>query len=70
VLEPGQCAYYLDDVVFAVDARLKPVASNRHSRAIGGSGKVRLQGDAELGWRAERDVVLRKKFPEDDSCER
>jgi protocatechuate 3,4-dioxygenase beta subunit len=69
VLEPGRCAYYLDDVVFAGDPRLKPDASSPHRRAIGGSGLVRLHGDALLGWRAERDIVLRKNLPEASFCE-
>ena len=57
VLEPGRRPYYIDDVVFegehGVDA-----AYRARQELRGGSGIVRLTGDAIEGWSAVRDIRL------------
>ena len=59
VQEPGRRPYYIDDVVFdgehGVDA-----AYRAHQELRGGSGIVRLTGNAAQGWSAVRDIRLER----------
>lgn len=59
VLEPGRRPYYVDDVVFdgehGVDA-----AYRARQELRGGSGVVRLTGNAAEGWAAVRDIRLER----------
>ena len=59
VQESGRRPYYVDDVVFdgehGVDA-----AYRTHQELRGGSGIVRLTGNAEQGWSAVRDIRLER----------
>ena len=57
VQEPGRRPYYIDDAVF--DGEFRVDAAYRAAQELrGGSGIVRLQGDAVSGWRAVRNIRL------------
>lgn len=59
VLEPGRRPYYVDDVVFEGEYRVD--AAYRAGQELrGGSGIVRLTGDAAQGWAAVRDIRLER----------
>ena len=57
VQEPGRRPYYIDDVVFDGEFRVDETYRARQELR-GGSGIVRLGGDAASGWTAARDIRL------------
>ncbi|MBN8530041.1 MAG: hypothetical protein J0M36_12515 [Caulobacterales bacterium] len=59
VLEPGRRPYYVDDVVFD-DEHGVDAAYRARQELRGGSGIVRLTGDAAEGWSAVRDIRLER----------
>ena len=66
VIEPGRCTYYIDDIVFRDDPRLK-AASHRHDER-GGSGVVDVARDAAGTWQVARDIVLGRNLPDYVRC--
>ena len=63
VIEPGRGTYYLGDTLFDDDPLLTPRHRAEQTRAHGGNGIVRVQGDAVAGWSAHRDIVLGANVP-------
>lgn len=54
---PGQDEYWIDNIHFEGDPLITPEFRARLEDR-GGSGIVRLEGDAQRGWRGVRDIVL------------
>lgn len=57
IREPGQRAYYIDDVVFAGEFRVDD-AYRKKQELRGGSGIVQLRRSDDGVWIAERDILL------------
>lgn len=57
IQEPGRPPYYIDDVVFDGEFRVDE-AYRARQELRGGSGIVRLGGNAASGWTAVRDIRL------------
>ncbi len=70
VIEPGRCTYYIGDLMFTDDPRLTGKIRNGETNAIGGSGIVQAEGDAQVGWQATRDIVLGLNLPTYGKCQR
>ncbi len=66
VIEPGRCTYYIDDVNFRDDPRLKASSTSHDGR--GGSGVVEAKRDASGTWQVERDIVLGRNLPDYARC--
>lgn len=58
VLEPGRCAYFLGDVLFADDRHLDQERRLKQQNARGGNGIVHPRGSAARGWTATRNIQL------------
>jgi protocatechuate 3,4-dioxygenase beta subunit len=67
VIEPGRCTYYIDDVRFSDDPKLRLDAGAIKS-ARGGSGLVTPIKSADGSWSARRDIVLGQAIPGYESC--
>ena len=68
VIEVGRCTYYIDNVVFDDDPRLKNDSSSPASR--GGSGVTRPRKDEQGVWRVTRDIHLGRNVPGYEKCGR
>jgi protocatechuate 3,4-dioxygenase beta subunit len=64
IIEPGRCSYYIDNVVFADDARL----TERHVGSRAGSGKVTPQKNFKGVWHATREIYLGRDIPGYELC--
>lgn len=58
VVEPGRCAYFLGDVLFADDRHLDQERRLKQQDARGGNGIVQPRGSAARGWTATRNIQL------------
>jgi protocatechuate 3,4-dioxygenase beta subunit len=68
VLEPGRCAYYLDDLMFTDDPRLTPAQRAHLVHGRGGNGIVTPRRDASGTLRVTRDIVLGENIPGYEEC--
>lgn len=68
IIEPGRCTYWIGDVLFRDDPFLSAAAAAREDSARGGNGVVTAAGDAQTGWRAQRDIVLGLNVPGYADC--
>ena len=68
VIEPGRCAYYIDDVLFTDDPRLTAAARARLEHR-GGDGVATPSGNPESGWVVRRDIRLGANIPGYSGCE-
>lgn len=57
IQEPGKPPYYIDDVVFDGEFRVDDAYRDKQELR-GGSGIIRLGGNAASGWTAVRDIRL------------
>jgi protocatechuate 3,4-dioxygenase beta subunit len=67
VVEPGRCAYYLDDIEFTDDPRLAASLRRQPRPGRGGAG-VATPERVEGGWRVVRDIELGKNVNDYDAC--
>ena len=67
VIEPGRCAYYLDDIEFRDDPRLAPSLARHPRQGRGGAGVATPERVAG-GWRVVRDIELGKNVPGYAAC--
>jgi protocatechuate 3,4-dioxygenase beta subunit len=69
VVEPGRCAYYLDDIEFIDDPRLAPSLARQPRPGRGGPGVATPERVAD-GWRVVRDIELGRMIPGYEACGR
>jgi protocatechuate 3,4-dioxygenase beta subunit len=63
VIEPGCCAYFIDDIHFDDDPRLSPDKRKQASPGVGGPGIVTPRKDSSGVWVVGRDILLGEKIP-------
>lgn len=63
VLEPGCCAYWIDDVNFLDDPLLPPDAASPDDEPRGGEGLVEPRRQPDGGWVVTRDITLGQGVP-------
>lgn len=67
VVEPGCTTYWIDELLFSDDPRLRPEILDRIIRGFGGNAVV-TPTKAGKGWKAERDILLGEKIERYPSC--
>jgi protocatechuate 3,4-dioxygenase beta subunit len=68
IVEPGRCTYYIDDVQFTDDPRVRAAKVEKSDVARAGSGLVTPTKDSHGVWQATRDIHLGRNVPGYDQC--
>jgi len=70
VIEPGRCTYYIDDVRFEDDPRMRGWNAKRAGSPRGGNGLTLPRRDEAGTWHATRDIVLGAGISDYERCQR